>query len=255
MTNDRQARAARAEQMRKEREKADRKQRNLITIAIVAIVVVLIAAAGWGIKSLSDSNEKNTEVIEPRNLTDGGVDYPAGGEGGAAADNADAPLVEVFEDFLCPACGQFEQSSGVFLKQQAEAGEIRLRFMPFSFLHNQSTNDYSRRAMNLAMCAVDTQGPEAFWEVNTALYANQPSEGGAGPSNAELIDLAEEAGVTGLDECVRTEKFSPWIDEARETASDEREIGGTPTVHINGKESEARTPQELQAAFAEAAKS
>src|SRR5690606_32753776 len=104
VTNDRQARAARAEQMRKEREKADRKQRNLITIAIVAIVVVLIAAAGWGIKSLSNSNEKSTEVIEPRNLTDGGVDYPAGGEGGAAADNADAPLVEVFEDFLCPAC-------------------------------------------------------------------------------------------------------------------------------------------------------
>lgn len=251
MTNDRQARAARAEQMRKEREKAERKQRNKITVAIVAVVVVLIAAAGWGIKSLSDSNEKNTEVIEPKNLTESGVDFPVTGD----ADNAEAPLVEVFEDFLCPACGSFEQLSGQFLQDQAASGAIRLRFMPFSFLHNQSTNDYSRRATNVAMCAVDQDGPEAFWKVHNALYANQPSEGGAGPENAALIDLAEEAGVTGIDDCVRTERFVPWIDDVKDTFTDEREISGTPTVHIDGKNSEARTPQELQAAIAEASKS
>ncbi|MFS0885994.1 DsbA family protein [Aeromicrobium sp. 179-A 4D2 NHS] len=251
MTNDRQARAARAEQMRKEREKADRRQRNLITVAIVVVVVLLIAAAGWGVKSLSDDNAKATEVVEPANLVDGGVPYPVAD----GTDNSKAPLVEIFEDFLCPACGQFEQVSGAFLKQQAAAGAINLRFMPFSFLHNQSTNDYSRRATNVAMCAVDADGPEAFWKLHALLYANQPSEGGAGPENAELIDLAEEAGVTGIDECVRTEKFVPWIDESKDTLADERKISGTPTVHINGKESEARTPDELAKAFADAAKS
>lgn len=251
MTNDRQARAARAEQMRKEREKADKRQRNLITVAIVVVVVLLIAAAGWGIKSLSDSNAKATEVVEPRNLTDEGVAYPV------AQDKlkADAPVVEIFEDYLCPACGQFEQLSGAFLEQQAAEGAIQLRFMPFSFLHNQSTNDYSHRAMNLAMCVLDTDGPEAFWKVNDLLYANQPTEGGAGPENAELIDLAKEAGVTGIDECVRSEKFVPWIDEIQAKFADEDKVSGTPTVHINGKDSEARTPQELAKAFAEASKS
>ncbi|SKB04422.1 DsbA family protein [Aeromicrobium choanae] len=251
MTNDRQARAARAEQMRKEREKAERKQRNKITVAIVVVVLVLIAAAGWGIKSLSDDNAKNTEVIEPANLTEGGVDFPAT-EGAASAD---APVVELFEDFLCPACGSFEQLSGQFLQDQAASGAITLRFMPFSFLHNQSTNDYSRRATNVAMCAVDQDGPEAFWKVHDALYANQPSEGGAGPEDAELIDLATEAGVSDVESCVRTEKFVPWIDEMQSTFADERDVSGTPTVHIDGKASEARTPQELQAAIAEASKS
>jgi protein-disulfide isomerase len=219
VTNDRQARAARAEQMRKEREKAERKQR--------------------------------TEVIEPANLTEGGVDFPAP-EGAASAD---APVVELFEDFLCPACGSFEQLSGQFLQDQAASGAITLRFMPFSFLHNQSTNDYSRRATNVAMCAVDQDGPEAFWKVHDALYANQPAEGGAGPEDAELIDLATEAGVSDVESCVRTEKFVPWIDEMQDTFADEREVSGTPTVHIDGKASEARTPQELQAAIAEASKS
>ena len=49
------------------------------------------------------------------------------------------------------------------------------------------------------MCAVDKGGPEAFWKVHDTLYANQPAEGGAGPEDTALIDLAEEAGVTGID--------------------------------------------------------
>lgn len=248
MTNDRQARAARAEKMRKERDKADKRQRNTITVAIVAIVVVLIAAAGWGISRISAQNETNTEVIEPRNLTEGGAQFPTD------VDNSDAPVVEIWEDFLCPACGSFEQVSGDYLKNQAEAGTIRLRIMPFAFLHNQSSNDYSHRAMNVAMCALDEQGDEAFFAVHEALFANQPEEGGAGPEDAELISMAEDAGVSGLDSCVRTENFVPWIDEIKDTFADERDITGTPTVHINGEESDARTPDELQKAIADAAK-
>lgn len=251
MTNDRKARAARAEQMRKERDRAERRQRNIISLAIVGVVIALIAVGGWGIKQAADQNQTATEVVTPANTSDGGIDFPATG----GVDASGAPLVEVFEDFLCPACGQFEKLSGSFLQQQAAEGAIRLRFMPFSFLHNASTNDYSRRAMNVAMCAVDSAGPEAFWKVHNALYANQPSEGGAGPEDAELISTAESVGVTGIDSCVKTEKFVPWIDQAKDDDAKNREITGTPTVHINGKATEARTPDELAKAFAEAAKS
>jgi len=249
VTNDRQARAARAEKMRKEREKTERRQRNVISLAIVAVVVVLIGVGGWAIKNAADENATQTEVVTPRNLVDDGVPFPATGQ-----KQANAPLVEVFADFLCPACGSFEKLSGSFLQEQAAAGTIELRFMPFSFLHNGSTNDYSRRAMNLGMCAVDEQGDAAFWKVHDALFANQPAEGGAGPDDAALIKLANDAGVTGLDSCVRTEKFVPWVDETQQKFSSEREVSGTPTVHINGKNSEARTPQELATAIAAATK-
>lgn len=251
MTNDRKARAARAEQMRKEREKADRKQRNMISVAIVAVVVVLVALAGWGVKSLSDQNAKATEVIEPKNLIDNGVPYIPAGD---VELDEDAPVAETFEDFLCPACGQFAFTTGPVLHQLADEGKIDLRFMPFSFLHRMSTNDYSRRAMNLAMCAVDEQGPDSFWAVHSALFMNQPAEGGAGPDNAALLATAAEAGVTGLDECQNTQKFVPWIDEVRAKLSKERNIGGTPTLQLNGVESPARTPEDLESAIAAAKK-
>lgn len=251
MTNDRKARAERAETMRKDREKAERKQRNMISVAIVAVVVVLIGVAAWGITSINKENKKNDVVIEPRNLVDQSVPYvPA--ENVVVAENA--PVVEVFEDFLCPACGQFDAYMGPTLKAAAEAGEIRLRFMPFSFLHNMSTNDYSHRAMNLAMCVVDEKGPEAFWDVKAALFANQPAEGGPGPEDDELLELAAGAGVTGIEACVTKQKFVPWIDEIKDTFSKERKISGTPTMHINGKESDARSPEDFAAAVASAKK-
>ncbi len=226
---------------------ADRKRNLAIQIGLTSVVVIFAVALVLYIVMSADEKPAEGEAQAIRVTSSDLITQEGSSEPKA--------VVALFEDFLCPACGQFEQSSGVFLKEQAGAGEIRLRFMPFSFLHNQSTNDYSRRAMNLAMCTVDAQGQEAFWDVNSALYANQPGEGGAGPENAELIQLAEDAGVTGIDECVRTERFSPWIDEVQDTLADEREVSGTPTVHINGKESDARTSDELQKAFAEAAKS
>lgn len=251
MTNDRKARAARAEQMRKEREKADRKQRNIISIAIVAVVVVLLGVAAWGISSISEANKKSTEVIEPRNLVDSGVPYiPA--DDVEVAENA--PVVEVFVDFLCPACAQFEATMGPVLKQAAAEGTIDLRFKPFAFLHNNSTNEYARRAMNIAMCVADQEGSESFWDIEAALFAIQPQERGPGPSDEALLEMAEGAGVTGLDECVNKEKFVPWIDEIKDEFAKERNVTGTPTLHINGEESDARSPEAFAAAIAAASK-
>lgn len=248
---DRKARAERAEAMRKDREKAERKQRNLISVGIVVVVTILIGAAAWGISSISKENKKNEVVIEPRNLVDNGVPFIPSNNVTVAKD---APLVEVFEDFLCTACGQFDVYMAPTLKNAASAGEIELRFMPFSFLHNASTNDYSRRAMNLAMCVVDKDGPEAFWNVKASLFANQPEEGGPGHENAKLLELAKGAGVTGIDSCVKTERFVPWIDKIESKFSKERNFRGTPAMYINGKESTARTPEDFAAEIAAASK-
>lgn len=235
MTNDRKARAQRAEAMRKEREKADRRQRSIISVAIVAIVVVLIGVGGWAIKNASDANESETQVIEPRNITEGGVDFVPSTEPESPAENP--VLVETFEDFLCPGCAFFDQSVSPWLESQAETGRIQLRFMPYSFLDaaGASTNEYSQRAMNIAMCALDEGGPEDFWPVKAALFAAQPSEGGAGPDDAALQATAEAAGVTVSDECVRTGRFIPWINEAREQAKDDRGVTGTPTIFVAGE--------------------
>ena len=237
MSNERQQRAARAEQMRKDREKADRKQRNLITVGIVVIVIALVAVGGWGIKAASDSNEKATALTTPNNVNKNyGIVYDQEAATGTApaADAAKPVTVVLYEDFLCPGCGALEQTAGSFLSSAVESGEIQIEYRPYSFLLQQSTNEYSQRAWNAAACVNDKGGPKAFKAFHDILFANQPEEGTAGPEDDELIDFAKQAGVTGIDTCVNKRTYGKWIENARSKGEDDG-VSGTPTVKIDGK--------------------
>lgn len=235
MTNDRKQRAERAEQMRKEREKAEKRQRSVITIAIVAVVVVLIGAAGYAITTISSQNETNSELIAPQGATDDyGVLYTPE-DAGAEEVEGEPVVVELYEDFLCPGCGAFEQASGQFLSDAVAAGEVSVLYRPYPFLSAQSTNDYSRRAANAAACVLEDSGPAAFKSMHEILFQNQPSEGGAGPEDPELADFAEQAGAGDISQCLRTERFFPWLEEALSQGQEDG-VTGTPTVRIDGED-------------------
>ncbi|AXT84404.1 hypothetical protein C6I20_03800 [Aeromicrobium sp. A1-2] len=256
MSNERQQRAARAEQMRKQREKSDRKQRNVITIAIVVVVVALTALGGYAIKSASDDNAKVEDVIKPANATkDFGIVYDAAAAGGSAEADSKPVSVEIYEDFQCPACLQFEQQSGAFLKQQVASGAITITYRPFSFLDELggSPNDYSKRSTNAALCVLDQGGVADYQKAHDYLYSNQPQEGTAGPENAALVTAMEGLGFTGLDSCIKTEKFVPWVKAAKDKGSDDG-VGSTPTVKVAGKVVESPTPASLQQAVEAAQK-
>lgn len=254
MTNDRKKRAERAEQMRKEREKADKRQRNVITLAIVAVVVALVAAGAWGVTTISSDNERATELVAPEGATDDyGVLYtPA--DAGAEDVEGEPVELELYEDFLCPGCGAFEAASGPFLDEAVAAGEVSIMYRPFAFLTAQSSNRYSQRAANAAACVLDDAGVSAFKEMHDILFANQPTEGGAGPENDELAEFAEQAGAGDISECLRRETFTPWVEAALERGRDEG-VSGTPTVRIDGEdvsgaqEGTIPGPAELQAAI------
>lgn len=256
MSNERQQRAARAEQMRKEREKADRKQRNFITVGIVVIVIALVAVGGWGIKAASDGNKKNDKLVQPANTTkDFGIVVDAAAVGGTPAADAKPVSVELYEDFQCPICRSFEQENGEFLKSQVSSGAVTLTYRPFSFLDETggSPNDYSKRSTNVALCALDSGGVADYLKVHDYLYANQPEEQTNGPENPELIKAVKGLGITGIDSCIKTERFMPWIKAAKEAGS-KNGVTGTPTVLVAGKAVENPTQQNLAAAITAAAK-
>ncbi len=257
MSNDRQNRAARAEQMRKEREKADRKQRNLISVAIVVVVIALVAVGGYGIKAASDGNKKEDAVVQPANTTDDyGIVYDAAAAGATPAADAKPVSVELYEDFQCPVCRSFEEQSGSFLKDQVASGAVTVTYRPFSFLDETggSPNDYSKRSTSAALCALNEGGVADYIKVHDYLYANQPEEGTPGPSNNDLIKAFDGLGITGLDSCIKTEKYVPYVKKAKDVAADsDRKISATPTVYVGGKAVENPTPDGLQAAITAAA--
>jgi protein-disulfide isomerase len=151
--------------------------------------------------------------------------------------------IVIYVDYLCPVCGIFEETNAAQLEEWVTAGEASLEVHPISILNRLSAGtDYPSRAAGAAACVAAIE-PDRFFAVNAALFAQQPAENTGGLSNAELVTLAEEAGVTdeSVATCIEDETYTDWADAATERAlagpipnSDLPAVTGTPTVLVNG---------------------
>jgi protein-disulfide isomerase len=180
---------------------------------------------------------------------------PAGTSGVANQDvvvgKAAAPVtVTVYEDFQCPICREFEQQSGPTLKSLIDRGTVRADYRPIAFLDRASTTNYSTRSLSSVGCVLDTT-PSAFPAYHDLLFANQPPEDSAGLSDGKLAALAKQAGVDAAD-CIAAHRFQGWAARVTDQASKDG-VNGTPTVLVNGRALQDRTPRGLTAAVRAAA--
>jgi len=116
-------------------------------------------------------------------------------------------LVDAFIDFQCPYCRRFELASGPALASMVTDHRISIAYHPMNFLDQASTTRYSTRAAAAAGCAADQ---DRFLDYMHALFVNQPPEGSAGLSDAELAALGQSAGLTpGFADCVSRRRPRP----------------------------------------------
>jgi len=146
----------------------------------------------------------------------------------------DGPVrVDAFIDFLCPFCRRFELSSGAALADLIAKNLIRLVYHPMNFLDGASTTNYSTRAAAASACAAD-QG--RFLDYAHALFLRQPTEGGAGLTDAELAGIGRDIGLpdAAFASCVTEGPYLDWPPyvSARATALG---VAATPTVLVAGK--------------------
>jgi protein-disulfide isomerase len=154
--------------------------------------------------------------------------------------DADAPVtVTVYEDFQCPFCAHLEAHAENLLADEVDKGNVRVVYRPVAFLDDASTTDYSSRAQNAAACVQDLGGEEAFVEMHTSLFAEQPAEGSAGLSNERLTELAVDAGVSRLvaRACISRMRFEEWGRDATDQASKDG-VAVLPHVLVNGEKVE-----------------
>lgn len=145
-----------------------------------------------------------------------------------------APVLEVFEDFQCPACKELEETGGATLKELAARGEAQVVYRPFHLFGEspEPTRSNSRRAANAALCV-----PANQWVAyHDTLFARQPDERTPGFAARDLIAWGRAAGVKdpGFDTCVTAEHKSAQVAEARRYATT-RKIVGTPTLVLDGR--------------------
>ena len=139
--------------------------------------------------------------------------------------------VEAWEDFLCPACGDWAQTiEPRLVAEYVETGDVILEFNQFPLQMHAPGAIMGAQASE---CAAD-QG--AFWPYHDRLFVEAASRGQAGFQLERLIDYA---GDLDLDEdefraCMTSQKYRSAVDAS---VSEAIRLGfnSTPSVLVNGQ--------------------
>jgi len=134
---------------------ADRRRRLMLISAAVGILVLLAVVIGFSLY-----RGQQAAVIVPPGATDSGM--PVGNPG--------APVtLDVYEDFQCPVCQQFEKTTGPTIDELVRAGTVRVVYHPVAFLNRFSSTEYSSRASAAAGCADPrTSSSSRIWRRRSA---------------------------------------------------------------------------------------
>jgi|tagenome__1003787_1003787.scaffolds.fasta_scaffold20942578_2 protein-disulfide isomerase len=219
--------AERAAAIRKEQEDKERRRRTMVVGGVVVVVFALILGIGYAVQSGRDTTGKAATVPA------GAVDTYA-----VPVGKASAPVkLTVYEDFMCPFCGQFESESRGVLQKYIDSGDVRENYRVVSFLDDSSTTKYSTRAMNAFAAVLNSSGPVVAKKFHDLLYENQPAEGSAGLSDAQLLHFAVQAGAdrAAVKKAMDSGQFDQWVTNATGAFS-KAGYTSTPTVLLDGKQ-------------------
>ncbi|MGN9914766.1 DsbA family protein, partial [Phytohabitans sp. LJ34] len=202
-----------------------RRSRTLWTSVAAVAVLVIAGLIGWGVVASQDSGS----YVAPAGAVENGTGIKVGS----------GPVrIDIYEDFICPACGQFEKQTGATLDQLVSEGKVSVVYHPLAFLDRASSTQYSTRAS--AASGAAAQGGK-FREYVKALFAQQPAEGSAGLSDDQLIQIGRSVGLgDAFAQAVRDGKYKPWTAHVTDEASGDG-VTGTPTVRVGGKDVQPTT--------------
>ncbi|BCB91889.1 DsbA family protein [Phytohabitans suffuscus] len=233
------SRASRKEAARAAREMLARQQRRRRTRLVTAGAgAALLAAAvtGYAVYAAQDNGG---DFAVPATATSDRAGLRVG----------DGPVtVEVYLDYLCPACRAFETNAGPAIDRLLDEGRISVVYHPVAILDRYSTNRYSSRSAAGAGCAADAGQLLGYTK---ALYGDQPAEGGPGHTDTRITDLATGAGIPRepFAQCLSDQRYAGWVTHVTDEMGRQGHTG-TPTVLVNGRRLQAPTAESLTAAVA-----
>jgi hypothetical protein len=168
----------------------------------------------------------------------------------SAANPEGVPAIDIFIDYSCPACAQFESMYGPQFRTWLENGTATIEYHPLAFRDAQTAGTrYATRGANSVACVAE-HSPNNYFDYSELLLASQPVP----PAKFELTDdemvnLVAASGASNLDlieSCIKDETFANWVSSATARAMSTGPLPvrnaeiplvmGTPAVFVNGKE-------------------
>ena len=216
-------------------------------IGISAVVVLTLLVIGGVIWTIADRNQTEGQVIDAGKTASSlagdvtqkrtGVVVTVGKPGAKAT-------IDVYADFLCPICGEFEKQYKGQIEQAINDGKLQVRYHMVPLLNQRSSPPgYSLDSANAALAAADAG---KFLQFHDALFANQPEEGKRGYDKTQLIQLGKDVGITdpAFAQTVNAGTYDQQLNTAFQQIENDPKLAqdfgggqtgfGTPTVTANG---------------------
>lgn len=224
------------ERLRKSSEAKAKQQRlnRIIGVGAAILAVVLIGVFAVVLVQQAGTASPSATSVTPPNATSDNKAIVV--NPGLAKEGA--PVVELFFDYQCPICKQFETLYSEALQVLADAGDIELRNRNMTFLDNNLQNDSSTRSGIAAACSDVTGKYAAF---HAEIYNHQPANEGDGYTDEVLRDtIPASVGITGealtkFQACYDEQSTKAFVQGMNDLASKDG-ITGTPSFHVNGKD-------------------
>ncbi len=200
-----------------------RRRRNNSNLIIGALVVIVVAIVVLVIVN------NNTNAAGAAFSPNPPAPAPLDNCGTATCGNANAPVtVDVYADFQCPYCMQFEPVLEQLGPDYVNTGKVKIVFHNFSFIGAESD-----AAAQAAMCAGDQN---KFWMFANDLYKHQGAENSGVFSSDNLKKLAAAARLdaTKFNQCFDSGKYAGAVQQ--QTAEGrQKSVQSTPTFFVNGQ--------------------
>lgn len=221
---------AEADAIRSKECRRENLRREALRVGVVVLVLAVVTGVGYLVLKAMRSD----------------VDAPAIGasEHELVLGSDDAPHdVIIYEDFLCPHCGDLERALSGRLAGLADEGTVRVSYRPFNLL-----GGWAEEAAAAFAVVLQNSEPEVALAFHDLLYANQPSAGSATPSRANLVALAIEAGAdaAAVEAGILSGAGKEWVEGATDEA-DDAGVNQTPIVLLDGEVFEEDLAQDRRA--------
>jgi protein-disulfide isomerase len=166
------------------------------------------------------------------------------------------PQIDIWEDFQCPACRDFEAINNEYVKKIIVEKKAKVVYHPLTFIGERSSLGFNESiiAANAAACAMD-EGK--FIDMHEILFQNQAATENSGKWTKEfMISLGNKIGLTSMkfQNCVTGGNYALWTESVSSYAA-VKNVNSTPTIFVNGKElsregGEYSDPAKFEAALA-----
>lgn len=166
-----------------------------IVLGVLAAVIILVVGGFFIATKVFGVGQREAVSVDFATTADEQLKIDE--QGAIIVGKDGAPKIDMYEDFMCPACGNLERQYGEQISEAVKNGELQIVNHYMNFLDRQSgSGEYSTRAIAAMQCVASKDTLDNYLAVRQAVFTNQPHEGGGDLTAVDLGKLAEEAGAS-----------------------------------------------------------